>query len=277
MKRLIAVDSSANLSCTENTDFVSVPLKIVTDEKEYVDDQALDVPEMLRELKLYKGRSGTSCPSVSDWLTAFGDADEVFGLSLTSCLSGCWNAAQIAVQDFLAGRSGRKAFVLDTLSTGPELELLTEKLRELIGSGNPFESIREEIVRYAKCTHLMFSLKSLSNFAKNGRVSPVLAKAAGILGICIVGRASPEGQLEPQHNARGEKNAIQKLLSGVLEAGYNGGKVRIRHTENPDAAERFAKGLRSSFPSADIRIGRNRGLCSYYAEEGGLLVGFESL
>lgn len=32
----------------------------------------------------------------------------------------------------------------------------------------------------------------------------------------------------------------------------------------------------SNYPDADIKIGVNRGLCSYYAEKGGTLVGFES-
>lgn len=57
----------------------------------------------------------------------------------------------------------------------------------------------------------------MSNFAKNGRVSPLLAKAVDILGIRIVGRASAEGELEPMHKCRGEKIALQKLVNGMLE------------------------------------------------------------
>lgn len=77
-KTVIVADSSANLFQTDFADFVPVPLKILTDEKEYVDDQALDVALMLADLREYKGRSGTSCPSVGDWLQAFGDAEEVY-------------------------------------------------------------------------------------------------------------------------------------------------------------------------------------------------------
>lgn len=37
----------------------------------------------------------------------------------------------------------------------------------------------------------------------------------------------------------------------------------------------FADMLRQVFPGCDIQIRLNRGLCCYYAEEGGVLVSFE--
>lgn len=89
------------------------------------------------------------------------------------------------------------------------MELLIEKYRELIEAGYAFDVIQQRIKEYLKQTHLLFSLESLSNFAKNGRVSPALAAAANLLGIRIVGRASNAGKLEPLHKCRGEKRAIR--------------------------------------------------------------------
>lgn len=275
-KTVIVADSSANLFQTDFADFMPVPLKIMTDEKEYVDDEALDVALMLADLREYKGRSGTSCPSVGDWLQAFGDAEEVYGVSLTSHMSGCYNAACIAAEEYTAEHPGRKVFILDSLSTGPELELLIEKYRELIDAGLAFDEIKERILEYSKQTQLIFSLESLSNFAKNGRVSSTLAAVTNLLGIRIVGRASDAGELEPLNKCHGEKRAIGQLWDSMQKSGYNGGKVRIRHSDNLNAAEILAGNIQNCFPSADIKIGANRGLCSYYAEKGGILVGFES-
>ena len=273
---IIVADSSANLYRGGDTDFVPVPLRILAGEKEYVDDETLDVAGMLADLREYKGRSGSACPGVGDWLEAFGDAEEVYGVSLTSHLSGCYNAGAIAAQQYMEEHPDRKAFVLDSLSTGPELELLIEQYRDLIEQGCAFEEVRDGIRQFARRTHLLFSLESLSNFAKNGRVSPALAAAASILGIRIVGQASDEGELEPLHKCRGEKRAIRQLWECMRENGFAGGKVRIRHSENPDAAQQLADSIRESYPDCDIRIGANRGLCSYYAEKGVVLVGFES-
>lgn len=176
----------------------------------------------------------------------------------------------------MAEHPGRKVFILDSLSTGPELELLIEKYRELIDFGCSFDEIQQRIKEYLKQTHLLFSLESLSNFAKNGRVSPALAAAANLPGIRIVGRASNAGDLEPLHKCCGEKRAIKQLWDCMQQSGYAGGKVRIRHSDNRNAAEMLSGEILSSYPEADIKIGANRGLCSYYAEKGGILVGFES-
>ena len=139
---VITADSSANLFSAKDAEYVSVPLRIITDVKEYTDDEKLDVPGMLNDLKHYKGKSSTACPSVGDWLKAFGDADEVYGVSITSRLSGCHNAACIAAKDYEEMYPGRKVFILDSLSTGPEMELIIEKYKELIGRGLSFEKSR---------------------------------------------------------------------------------------------------------------------------------------
>ena len=65
------------------------------------------------------------------------------------------------------------------------------------------------------------------------------------------------------------------MLQSILNAGYRGGKVRIHHAENPEAAGTLAASLRGHFPEADIEIRPCRGLCSYYAERGGVIVAFE--
>ena len=53
MKRIV-VDSSASLYQMDGIDFAAVPLKIVTDEREYLDDGTLDAVEMATTLRTYK-------------------------------------------------------------------------------------------------------------------------------------------------------------------------------------------------------------------------------
>ena len=98
-----------------------------------------------------------------------------------------------------------------------------------------------------------------------------------MLGLRIVGKASDEGTLEPMHKCKGEKKAISKLFEMLKEMGYRGGKVRISHSYNEGAAKAFANKVLEEFPDCDISINVNRGLCCYYAEEGGVLIGFEDL
>ena len=274
-KIVIVADSSANLYSSEDGSLKSVPLKIRTAEREFVDDEKLDVNEMVEYLANHKGRSSTACPSVGEWLAAFEGADEVFGVAITSHLSGCYNAACIAKDDYLQEDSSKKVYIIDSLSTGPEMELIVEKLKELISLNLSFEKIKEDIEQYVQKTHLIFSLESLNNFVNNGRVSKLVASAASLLGIRIVGRASVDGELEPLHKCRGEKKTIKQLFDLMNEMGFTGGKLRIRHSQNEEAANKLADMVKESYPDCDLKVGANKGLCSYYAE-GGILVGFES-
>lgn len=276
MKIKLVTDSSANLMHMKGVEFDSAPLKVIVGSREFEDNDGADVGQLLQALKQHKGPSSTACPSVQDWLEAFGDADIVYGAAITSNLSGCFGAAQIAAEEYMQTYPGRKVFILDSLSTGPELELIMEKYRELILEGKKFEQVCQQIQIYAGTTQLMFCLESLSNFAKNGRVSPVVAAAVGILGVRIIGKASEQGTLQPLHKVRGEKKTLRQLLSGMQVEGYRGGKVRIAHTLNIQGAQALAEAIRAEYPNSDISIRENRVLCSYYAEIGGILVGFET-
>ena len=68
---------------------------------------------MVEDLKQYKGKSGSSCPNVGEWLEAFGDADEVFGITISKHLSGSYNAARHAADTYMAEHPARKAFIFD--------------------------------------------------------------------------------------------------------------------------------------------------------------------
>lgn len=275
MNYKIVADSSCNLFRLPDVDFASVPLKILTSTREYVDDAHLDVGEMVATLKAEKTAATTSCPNMIEWGEAFEGADVVFAVALTSQLSGSYNAALQAAGDFKREDPNRHVMVLDTLSTGPEMQLIVEKLRECILAQGTFEQIRKTVREYSRHTHLLFALQSLDNLAKNGRCSMALAKMAGVLGIRVVARASDEGTIESLHKVRGEQKTLETLLSELAREGFRGGKVRIAHCFNLQAAERLKDMILACFPGSDIEITSCGGLCSYYADLGGLLVGFE--
>lgn len=276
MKRIIVTDSSSDLTSLKRTSLSVVPLKIITDEKQYIDDESLDPVNMLFELEKYKGRSRSSCPNPDEYLDAFGDADEVFCVTITSGLSGSYNSASAAAKMFEQNGDNKRALVIDSLSTGPEAALILEKIEELIENGLPFEEIKERVGDYQKRTHLVFSLESLTNLARNGRVSPIVAKICGVLGIRVIGKASDVGTLEVTNKARGERNAVKAVLENMKKEGYASGKVRIHHANNEGAALLLKSLILEEFSEASIDVQTTRGLCSFYAEKGGILVGYEA-
>ena len=100
MKTKIVVDSSSSLYALPGVDFACVPLKIVTDEQEYLDDGTLDAVGMARSLRTYKGKTSTSCPNVADWLAAYEGAEQIFVATITGTLSGSYNAALLAAEEY---------------------------------------------------------------------------------------------------------------------------------------------------------------------------------
>lgn len=273
--RKIVADSSADTLTLTGMDFASAPLTIVTDAREYVDDATLNVAQMTDDLLRYSGKSSTACPGVGDWLAAFGEAEEVFCVTITSNLSGSYNAAVIAAQEYESAHPDRRVFVLDSLSTGPEMRLLLERLRRNVLAEMEFEAICEDVSAYSVKTGLLFVLESMKNLANNGRVSRLAAAAAGLLGIRAVGKASDVGTLEMLEKCRGEKKALAAVVQNMEDLGYVGGRVRISHVGNEEAAQSLRDALAEAYPAAEIEVYSARGLCSFYAEKGGLLIGFE--
>ena len=275
MKYKIVSDSSSNIFELENTNYAYVPLKVITQEKEYVDVVGLDVDGMIEDLKTVKGKTGTACPSAGEWLEAFGDADMVFGVAITSGLSGAYNSAMVAKMQFEENYPDKKIHIFDSLSTGAEMQLIIYKIKELIEKGKEFEEIVDYINNYMKHTHLLVILESVHNFASNGRVSPAVAKSASVFGVRIVGRASDEGKVEPYGFVRGAKKAVKRLYEEIMKKGYKGDKMIICFTQEDAGAKQLIEMFKETYPEIDVTLSPNGALCSYYLEPGGIMVGFE--
>lgn len=274
VKYQIVSDSASDLLELADINFSTVPLHIVVDGTDFADDARLSVPNLLDKLRNGKS-STTACPSPDDWITAFHDADRVFCVTITSGLSGSYNSAVIAKDIYEEKHPDRKVYIIDSLATGSKMVMLCEKLRELIQAGHDAEEIYRQIKEYNEHCFLYFALASLDNLAKNGRVSPILAKGIKILGIRIVGTASTEGMLEPLSKCRGDKRSIPAIIEYMKEKGYQGGRVVITHNGNHEAAMELKRQLKTTFGTRSGEIHRTRGLCSYYAEPGSIMLAFD--
>ena len=275
-KTKIIADSGCDITSLEGINFACAPLKIITAEKQYVDDTSLDVAEMVNYLLAYNGRSSTSCPNASDWLQSFEDAESIFCITITGTLSGSYNSALAAKDLYEEEHPGRRVHVIDSLSTGPEIALIIEKLRDLILSGLEFDEVCEKINEYKRGTKLLYVLESMKNLANNGRVSPLVAKMVGLLDIRIIGTASDKGDLELLGKHRGERKTLETVVKTMKEMGLRSGRVKITHCLNEKAGSTLRDMLRKEIGDLEIEVYQSGGLCSFYAEKGGLIIGFEA-
>ena len=274
MNYKVVSDSSSNVLALDNVHFASVPMKVRA-QKEYIDNAQLDLTGMVEDLRNHRGKSGSSCPNVGEWLEAFGDADVVFGTTISKNLSGSYNAAQQAAATYMEENPGKQAYIFNTLSAGPQQAFLNEKVLELCAQGLDFETIKEKALEYYSHTHILFCLESMMNLARNGRVPMAVAKIAGMLGIRVCGDAKG-GQITPVHKPRGAKKATQTLLEMMKERGfYDGAQLRIAHCFGQEQAQALADAVLAEFPNTRVTLEPTTALCSFYAEAGGLMIGFE--
>ena len=275
MRYQIVSDSSSNIFTLAGANYTTVPMKIIAGDKEYIDAPGTNVRGMVDDLKAYKGKSGSSCANAQEWLDAFGDADMVFGVTISRNLSGSYNAAEAAAREYAEEHPGAQVHIFDTLSAGPEQAMVVEKIAELVNKGLSFEEIVAGVREYQNHTHILFCLECMNNLARNGRVNPAVAKIASVLGIRACGDAE-NGQIIPTQKPRGQKKATETLVAMIRERGFtNSSWLRIAHCFGENQAQLLVDEVRKEFPDARYTIEPTGVLCSFYAEEGGLMIAME--
>lgn len=270
----LIVDSSSNMVNDPAHNVEVVPLTISFGGKDYIDDQNLNIQEFLSDMNKNQVAGKTTCPSIQAWLDALEGTEKAIIVTMTSGMSGTFSSALQAKNMYEEKHPTSQIIVVDSRSAGPELTIVLHGIEKMIQGDIRFVDLEEEIAEFRMHTHLLFILQSLHNLSLNGRVSPTVAKIAGLLKINLIGTASKDGKLEPLTKARGMKKAIRELLKYMKDDNYHGGEVIIDHCENEKDAETIKEKLQAEYPDAQITIRPMHGLCSFYAEEGGLMIGF---
>lgn len=270
----LIIDSSSNMKSDPDHNVEVVPLTISFGGKDYIDDQNLNVREFLNDMNQNQVAGKTTCPSIQAWLNALEGTEKAIIITMTSGMSGTFSSALQAKTMYEEKHPTSQIIVVDSRSAGPELTIVLHGIEKMIQGDIRFVDLEEVIAKFRMRTHLLFILQSLHNLSLNGRVSPVAAKVAGLLKINLIGTASKEGKLGPLTKARGMKKAMRELLKYMKDDNYHGGEVIIDHCENEKDAEIIKDKILAEYPDAQVTIRPMRGLCSFYAEEGGIMVGF---
>ena len=275
----IVADSGCDYRTIENiavdTLFESVPLTIQVNDEIFIDNAQLNIDDMMEKMYATSSASKSACPSPDDYMKAFDGASNIFVVTITGTLSGSHNSAQVAKKLYLEEHPNVNIHIIDTLSAGGENDLIIKKLNFLIDQGLSYEEVVTEITAYQTKTKLLFVLTKVDNLVKNGRLSKLVGAVVGLLNIRMVGEASQDGKLELLQKARGAKKSLIAAFDELIKAGYAGGQIIIAHRNNPKLCQQFSEMVREKFPQAVIEVIPTSGLCSFYAEENGLLLGYE--
>ena len=103
-----------------------------------------------------------------------------------------------------------------------------------------------------------------------GRVAGFVA---GKLGMCGVGVAN-DGRIDVKSKVRGTQKALKVIIDSMKEHAFMGGEVLISHCLNEELALKLKTLIQETWSNAKVDIMPTRGLCSLYAEKGGLIIAY---
>ena len=276
MKFKIIVDSSSNLLNSYYQDkkdvaFKVVPLTIRIGQEEFIDNDELDVNRMLDVLRLNDGGQ-SSCPSPNDYLRELDEAEYSFIITITSKLSGSFNSACVART---MCKNPEHVFVIDSKGTAGSIVLIAEKLFELINENKEFSVITNEITAFRNSVNLLFALDRFDNLVRNGRMSKLtafIAEKIAIKPLCY----ADDGEIKIKEKIRTFRGVIKRMTHyiGKMCEDTTNKICIIAHTRNESAALELKKDIEENYHFKEVRVMENRGLCAFYALEGGLIVTF---
>ena len=280
MKWKIVADSGCDIrqleGLNENVSYDFVPLMLDIGGDVFVDDQNVNIERLLDVMEKERSAASSACPAPANYAEAYKGAENVIVFTLSTNLSGSYNSASLGKDLLLEENPEVNIHIFDTLSAGAEMNILVRKAAELANKGVAFDDLVEEMKNYHQHTNISFLLESVDNLVKNGRVNKILGQMIGLLGIKLIGQRSSEGRIELAHKSKGTKRALKTLLNEFDTKKFNGHIMEISHSMNLPGAEQLKKQVIDKFPSAVIRITEMSGLCNFYAERSGLIIGFET-
>lgn len=275
----IVSDSSCDLRMSDFTSsqvrFETVPLRLQVGEREFIDNDTLEVPELLGAMASEKTASSTACPSPAAFARAFEKGDNTVCFTISSNLSGTYNAATLAREMVLEEHPEKNICVIDSKATAGAMVLLIRRAAALMEAGGDFGEICAQLRLYQAALRTCFTLENFDNLIKNGRMRPLVGTLLHSLGIHVVAEATPQGTIRVTGKARGEAKTYQVITSLMRDSkDCAGAEVVICHCENAGGAAKLREQILADLPVKSVEILSCRGLTSFYAMEKGLIVGY---
>lgn len=277
----IVSDSSCDLRVSdfesEEIGFETVPLRIQVGEREFLDNDQLEVAELLTAMETEKAAASTACPSPGAFARAFEKGDRTVCFTISASISGTYNAAVMGREMALEEHPEKQICIIDSKSTAGAMALLIRRAKKLIEADPEadFESICSQLRMYQASLRTCFTLENFDNLIKNGRMRPLVGTLLRSLGVHVIADATPQGTIHVADKARGEAKTY-KAITALMGASKDcaGAEVVISHCENLAGAMRLKDQIQASLPVKSVDILSCRGLTSFYAMEKGLIVGY---
>ena len=277
MKYRVALDSGGEIPefLKDREEFVLIPMTLMINGKEFIDDGSLDQQVLVREIAADPDCPKTACPSPGAYLKAFDcGAEHIYAVTISGALSGSFQSATIAMNMYLEEHPDAKIHVFNSVSASVGEELAMMKIAELEEEGLPFEEIVEKTQKLIDDQTTYFVLDNLETLRKNGRLSGMKALAAAVLKIKPICYGTPTGTIDQLDQARGINKAIVKMVNIIAERTRNPETriLGISYCNCRERAEIARDEICKRIKVRDVLLLATGGVSTVYANDGGIIV-----
>jgi DegV family protein with EDD domain len=215
----IIVDSTADLTPQVMERVAVVPLTVHFGEEEFVDGVNLTGRQFYEKLQTSTVLPTTSQATPYAFSAAFGravaDGEEVIAIVVSSRLSGTYQSALIAAEDY-----PDRVHVVDSRNIALGSAILTEYALRLVDAGCSAAEIVEKLEQKREAVRLMAVVDTLEYLQRGGRLSKTAAIAGGILSIKpVIGVV--DGEIKVLAKGRGNKQANNLMNQEIARTGMD--------------------------------------------------------
>ncbi len=262
MSFAVFADGSANLpkSMLEGISLLPCEYTVDGEPRTYWGDvDTFDAHEFYEGLK--KGKTvRTSLLNTQLFLSRFGTiltgGTDIIYISMSSGISGTYNAARLAAEELMELYPGRFVHVVDSMGCGFGSGLLAVRAAELSRQGMSAREAADILDQEVPHCCQYFTVDDLNFLKKTGRVSGMTAKIGTVLNIKPILFGDATGHIISCAKVRGRRKAIEALAQKYEEKRVKSGaqRVCISHGDCLSDAEMLAGLVRAITPEVSITI-----------------------
>ena len=274
----IVADSSCDINeeLGKRLNLSLIPFKIDVDDKNFVDNEDLNVSNLILAMKNSPNPVRTSCPSPGEFVEEYKKYDNIFVIAISSQLSGTYNSAILAKEMIKEKYPEKFIHVFDSKSASIGETLVALKIKELKDKKLSNEEVVEKTEEYIETTRTFFVLESLDNLIKNGRISKAKGMIANVLNIKPIMGSDDDGNIQLVENVRGTRRVFKRLVEIIGESGVKLEEkiLAISHSNASEKAEGLKNEIKDKYNFKDVIVVEQGGLTTAYANEGGIVLVF---
>lgn len=279
MSYKIIADSSCDLTQEMKSwnNFEIVPLTLQIEDYIISDDESFNQDDFIARVAASKSVAKSACPSPSAFAKAIeGDEEEVYIITITDKLSGCYNSAlqgKALYED--EHHDGKKIHVFSSLATAGLLTVIAQEIKQVCDNGMKFDETVKHINDFiANHSRLYFCLDSLDALKGNGRLFALAASVLEKIHLKLICHAK-DGNISPISKDMTMNRALVKM-SKIITQDLDGKdlsdkKLIISHVCCEDRAKLLANKITEKAKFGTVEILKCSGLNTLYASNGGVL------